>query len=476
MVNMKNIYKILVFSSLIFSTYSCEDIVEGINENPNDLTLADVEERLFLTGGQLANIQIQCGHLNRVSGMYSGQLIGFAALYSNIYGYNLSTGEANDEWRHLYVGVTTNMRYIIENSDSELLRGIAMIIEGHAYGTGASLWGDIPYSEAGNSEIEDPVFDPQIQVYAQAIARLDEGISTLGTAPSGQIPEDILFGGDKTKWIAAANTLKARFYLHQKDYSNALTAAQSGISNANGDMRYRPGSSVSGDTNLFWTILAGSRAGDLGNNSEDGTESYLVQILDATNALSRNHAKTDETARRAYYMIDASGSSNAGIIEEREPQNMVTYFENKLIMAEAAGRSGGVAAGLPHLNDVRAWLNSGGHLNASFSGLTYTYDAFVAADFDSGGIENTDGVSSDNAFLREVMEERYVSGFGMHMPYNDARRLRKSDSAVAVPYTMVDADNTRKPERMPYAQNELNSNSNAPAEDPGIFVKTPVNQ
>ena len=175
-------------------------------------------------------------------------------------------------------------------------------------------------------------------------------------------------------------------------------------------------------------------------------------------------------------MIDASGSSNSGIIEEREPQNMVTYFENKLIMAEAAGRSGGVAAGLSHLNDVRAWLNSGGHLNSSFSGLAYTYEPFVPADFDSGGIENPDGISADNAFLREVMEERYVSGFGMHMPYNDARRLRKSDSAIAVPYTMVDADNTRKPERMPYAQNELNSNSNAPAEDPGIFVKTPVNQ
>ena len=41
---------------------------------------------------------------------------------------------------------------------------------------------------------------------------------------------------------------------------------------------------------------------------------------------------------------------------------------------------------------------------------------------------------------------------------------------------MVDADNTRKPERMPYAQNELNSNSNAPDEDPGIFTKTSVNQ
>ena len=82
---MKNIYRFLVFSSLVFVTFSCESLVEGINENPNDLTVADVDEVLFLTGGQLANIQLQCGHLNRVSGMYSGQLIGIQALYSNIY-------------------------------------------------------------------------------------------------------------------------------------------------------------------------------------------------------------------------------------------------------------------------------------------------------------------------------------------------------------------------------------------------------
>jgi len=59
-------------------------------------------------------------------------------------------------------------------------------------------------------------------------------------------------------------------------------------------------------------------------------------------------------------------------------------------------------------------------------------------------------VDANTAFLREVIEERYVSGFGMHMPYY--------------------------PERMPYAATELNSNSNAPAEDPGIFTKTEVNQ
>tara|TARA_B100000768_G_scaffold176928_1_gene190413 strand:- start:87 stop:1508 length:1422 start_codon:yes stop_codon:yes gene_type:complete len=473
---MKNIYKFLVFSSLIFTAYSCEDIVDDINENPNDLTVSDVGENLFLTGGQLANIQLQCGHLNRVSGMYSGQLIGFGALYSNIYGYNFSTGESNSEWRALYGGVMTNMRHIVDNSDSALLRGIAMIIEGHAFGTGASLWGGIPYSEAGNSEIDDPVFDSQVSVYSSAIALLDQGINTLNGSTSELVNEDIYFNGDKDKWIAAANTLKARFYLHQKDYSNALSAAQNGISSASGDMKYKPGNAVSGDTNLFWTILAGSRSGDLGNNSDDGTESYLLQILDASNALSRNHSKTDETARRAYYMIDAAGSGNNGIIQEREPQNMVTFFENKLIMAEAAARSGGVSIGLTHLNELRDWLNGGGNLNASFAGEAYNYSPFVVSDFDTGGIENPDNISAINAFLREVIEERYVSGFGMHMPYNDARRLRKSDNTIAVPFVMVDADNTRKPERMPYAQNELNSNSNAPDEDPGIFAKTEVNQ
>ena len=240
---------------------------------------------------------------------------------------------------------------------------------------------------------------------------------------------------------------------------------------------YKPGNAASGDNNLFWTILEGSRSGDIGN-SVDGVESYLIQMLDSGNAFSRNNAKTDETARKAYYTINSStGSSNSGIIEENEPQNMVTYFENQLILAESAARNGSLADGLPYLNNVRAWMNTGGHINSNFQDQTYSYLAYDAADFDNGGIENTDGIDSKSAFLREVIEERYVSGFGMHIPYNDSRRLRKSDSSIAVPYVLVNGPQSGPwPERMPYATTELNSNSNAPAEDPGIFTKTRVNQ
>ena len=473
---MKNIFKQLLFFSIMFLAFSCEELNEGVNENPNDIIVSDVEERLFLTGGMIANVQIQLGHLNRIAGMYSGQLIGYSSLYSNIYGLSLSTAESNGTWNAIYVGVLTNMRHIIANSNNDLLRGIAMVVEAHAFGTAASLFGDIPYSEAGNSEIQDPAFDPQVQVYSQVISRLDEAITTLNGASSGSISEDIYFGGDKTKWIAAANTLKARFYLHQKDYPNALTAAQNGIGSASGDMRFIPGEAAQEDDNLFWMILEGSRGGDIGN--DDGvTPSYLLELLDPANSSSRNNAKTDETARRGFYFVNpASGSDNDGIIEKMQPQNMVTFFENKLIMAEAAARGGNLASGLTHLNEVRAWLNDGGNLNDNYIGQAHRYDPYVESDFNAGGIENVDNITPLNAFLREVIEERYVSGFGMHMPYNDARRLRKSDSAIAVPYVMYNSDNTRKPERMPYATNELNSNSNAPSEDPGIFTKTQVNQ
>ena len=171
-----------------------------------------VEDKLFLTGAQLANIQIQLGHLNRISGMYSGQLIGFSSLYSNIYGYALSTVESNSEWFALYVGVLNNMRLLQENSTNTQLVGIAQIIEGHAFGTAASLWGGIPYSESGNPEIEDPIFDSQTSVYDAAIAKLNAGISTLQSASSSSLSQDIYFGGNTTKWIEAAYTLVCLLY------------------------------------------------------------------------------------------------------------------------------------------------------------------------------------------------------------------------------------------------------------------------
>ena len=473
---LKVMKKVLLFSilSVGIALTSCE-IPGDLNDNPNEITLADVDARLFLNGAQLANTLAQCGHLNRISGMYSGQLTGFTSLYSNIYGYSLSTVESNDEWRLVYTGLITNTRHIRETApDDKLLVGISKVMEAHGVGTLAILMGDVPNSEIGG-EIDDPAFESQVSVLKSLSSLLDDGISDLKSASSKSEAYDVYFEGDADKWVAAAYTLKARYALIQKDYSGALSAANSGISSSDGDMLHTPRGDASvdaGDKNLFYTILAGSRTGDLGTGN-----SYLMQLLNDTTDVYRGNDKTDETARFAYYQIDeTSASGNLGVIEQFEPQPMVTYFENQLIKAEAAARTSGFSDGLSHLNSYREWLAGGGRLNANFDAAAYSYEAYVEADFESGGMENADGVSKDKALLREIMEERYISGFGTFMPFNDHRRLRGAgETDLIPPFPLDNSAASQHVERIPYAQDELNSNANAPA-DPGLYSKTEVNK
>ncbi|MEO9805640.1 MAG: SusD/RagB family nutrient-binding outer membrane lipoprotein [Reichenbachiella sp.] len=471
---MKNLINIFLVISLMIGT-SCEDLVEDINDNPNAISPEDLSSSQFLTGAMLANTVVQAGHFNRIAGTWSGQLEGFQSVYGAAHQYQITSAEAEATWIAAYTGVVTNARYIVNNEASTpLLRGIAKIVEANALGTMASLFGDIPYSEINNADIANPAYDSQSAVFLAIIDDLDDAITLLGTATSG-LAQDIHFSGNKDKWLEVANTLKARYYLQLKDYSNALTAAQSGISDYSGSMIFTPvdpGDAAEDNdaVNLFWQILNGGRAGDIGTGS-----SYLMNLLDPASATSRNNSKTDETARHGYYAIDeSSGTANNGIIAQTEPHELVSYQENLLILAECDARINSLTAGLNHLNQLRFWLAGGGRLNTAYSGLAYTYDAYVAADFAAGGIENTDNISEVRAFLREVIEERYVSGFGSFIPFNDARRLRKSDGDIAVGFPTNTG--TQYPERFLYANVEVNSNTSSPTVLPGLFDATPVNQ
>ena len=471
---MKKLSKILLAGILIVAV-SCTSLVEDINQNPNKISFEEVEPVLYLTGAHLANSSMNVGHLNRIAGMWSGQLIGYSSLYSNIYGYNISSAETDGTWSRLYIAMMPNTRYIVSQATTDnLLTGIAKVTEAMGLTTIASLFGDVPYSEAFNDEIDDPRFDSQVSVLNAALSLLDDGITALNAGASRSLSEDIYFEGDRDKWVAAAHTLKARIYMYFKDYGSAYAEAQQGISSKDGNLMHIPRGSASvddGDKNTFYEIIAGSRAGDIGSAG-----SFMMGLLDESNDNYRGNAKTNEAARFAYYTIDESvAGNNMGVINKFEPQPIVTFQENHLILAEAGARTNGFDAGLTHLNEFRAWLSEGGGVNANFQDVDRLYEPYEAADFDGGGIENTDGLDPMRALLREIVEERYVSGFMSFMPFDDARRLRKSDGDIAVPIPLNVASASQQPERFPYSVDEVNTNSNAPAE-PGIYAKTEVNQ
>ncbi len=467
---MKNI-KYAALSLLLIFSVGCEKIVVGINDNPNEISSDSFEAGvLLLRGIEIANISVQAGHGTRIGGMWTGQTRGLILLYKSIAEYNISAEETNNIWQNAYQGVVKQARLLRQQTASspkaKQYSGITKVLEAHTLGTMASLFGDIPYTEIAREEIADPKFDSQKFVFAQLQILLDEAITDLGAAPNTDIPEDLIYAGNTVKWIKAARTLKARLYMYTREYDKANQQALIGILTATDAMLYTPPAIGLGSTNLNYKMVI-ERGGYWGF-----TGSYLDNLLGKV----RNNAKTQENARLAYYRFDgASATNNKGIAAINTPMVLVGFEENQLILAETAVRAGKTADGLAQLNKLRAYLTGGKAFLKLNAADPLKYDAYVLADFEKGGMENLDGIPTDRALLREIIEERYVSGFTGLLAFDDLRRLssKEKDIAVLPPYNSPTIK--QYPQRFIVAQSELSANQNAP-KDPGIFSVTEVNK
>lgn len=466
---MKSLYKkYFIAAFLVVALSGCQKLVEGVNDNPNQLTPDAINAGLFLNGAELSNIAIQLGPLSRMAGCYSGQLVGVEQIEKERYNYNVTNSDFS--WDG-YQSVITPLREIRKRTTSNpLYQGITKVLEAQLIGTYASLFGDIPFSEAV-SDIEDPKFDDQRAVFDNLQTLLDEAATDLNNATGSAILQDFIFSSNRTKWLQSAWTLKARYYMHTKQYDLAYTAAQKGISSYANNMVFKPLSTTTDNStkNKLFIVLAGA--------PNMGTEnSYMIKLLDVASGISRNNVKTNENARLKYYKINrTNAAANLGIANSLEPQPMITYQENLLILAEAGTRTQSLAVGLGHLNTLRAFLRTGSFLNANFTSEIRKYDDYVPADFDPIGIENMDRIDPTRALLREIVQERYISGFTTFMPFDDARRLKKSDSDIAVPFPLNTATATQHVQRFIYPEAEILSNSQAPPE-PGLYAVTKINQ
>lgn len=192
--------------------------------------------------------------------------------------------------------------------------------------------------------------------------------------------------------------------------------------------------------------------------------------MGATTA-SRNHAKTNEAARLVYYRFDGNtANNNKGIAASNRPMVLVGYEENLLILAESGVRTGKVTEGLASLNVLRAHLASGkGYVKLNTTDVS-VYLPFVIADFSAGGIENKDNIDQTRALLREIIEERYVSGFTTLMPFDDLRRLSSKERDIAVLPPFNSPTISKYPQRFIVSQAELSANQNAP-KDPEFLQK-----
>ena len=468
---MKKIFIIAVFTTMMVS---CSKVYEGQNVDPNNPTSVNAET--LLRGIELANITVQVSHVQRITGMWMGQYKGATLLYKSLGEYSISGEESNDTWTYIYQSIAKQASVIREKlPNNKSYSGITKIIEANALGTAAALYGDIPFSERANDAFPVPKFDKQVDVYAGIQKLLDEAIIDLtAVSAAAVISNDIFFAGKSTTWLRVAYTLKARYFMETRDYAKAYAAALNGINALNVSWKFIPPALVAdGDFNLLNTLID-QRGGFLATAG-----SYMHEnLMKAAAVGNRNNTKTNEDARLKYYKITGTAASTElGVAAKNAPMPLVTYEENLLILAEAGLRTVGFAEGLLQLNKLRAVLKTNlGLAAAPATGGTILYEPYVAADFNAGGIENRGTLTPDKALMREIIEERYVSLYGTILPFNDARRLRKAENDVNVPIPFTTPTATKHPERVIYAQNEINANPNLPKPLPDLYLKTQVNQ
>ncbi len=458
----KNIKKTLILASLAVGLFSCRSMVEGYENSPNSPIAAP--SPILLTSAQLSSAYLAGGEPTRLSGMWSGYFTGSDRQYLSYYTYDVNAGVFDDMWSNIYVETVTQARLATQGADkakNPIVGGIARVIEANAIGNATALFGNIPFSETIDGSKPQPAFDNQADVYAGVQKLLDQAIVNL-SAGTGSVPNDIFYGGNSAKWLKVAYTLKARFFMHTRNYQEAYNNALKGISVAADDMTIKYGGNQEKDQNIYYDFGQNNRQGYL---TSDGA--MAVKMLTAGNAMYRGNAKTNETSRKMfYYTADGSDLNyEDGMFGATSSTPVVTYAENTLILAEAAARTNNAAKALEHLNTYRTWLAGK---------FASRYDAYTLADFAPAGIDNKGTLTAERALLKEILEERYISFIAQLEGFNDLRRtFKETDIRVTAPINK----GTQFPQRFLYAQAELNSNQKAPKQTPvDLFDATPINK
>ncbi|HEU5260336.1 MAG TPA: SusD/RagB family nutrient-binding outer membrane lipoprotein [Gemmatimonadales bacterium] len=428
----------------VLGTSGCTDFLSSdkVSRDPNNPSEATADQ-LFIAvqAGQFAQ---QEGIIALVACMWMQQCTGTSNFLQVLEQYGITSEDTpNPAFSAIYEGGgLVDIRKIeaakAAAGDQQYL-GIVQVWEAIVVAVAADIYGDVPYREAA-SDIATPALDPQAQVYSDLQALLDEAITNLGGTGPGPGVLDLVFGGNTTKWIEAANTLKARLYMHTVERDNnlvdnaalnsAVTSALLGISDPANDLKSRH-TSRPGEDNMWYQFKA--RSG-FGNFVVAGRALVDLMVARSDPRLPEYFSASDPGP---YGGLDPFGGRSPGatntvsLLEGTRntptfAQPIVTYIENELILAEAYYRLGQPANAQTHFDNARA----------SVPGL---------------GAKTITSVN-------DIMEEKYVAMFQNIEVWNDYKR----SCYPAIAPVPTGSFGNKVPGRLFYGTSEANANPNVP--------------
>lgn len=421
----------LLLAGSLFSVSCNKWIDTSLNTDPNNPSEVAIKN-LFPTS--VATLGFTLGSdPNRITSLWTQHNQGIDRQHAGYYQYIFNESNSSTTWDNFYSVPMANLYNVINKATANKsyhVRGAARILMATALGNVTDLWGDVPYSGAfqGTGNLK-PKFQSQQEIYGIIQGLLDSAIADLGQAssstPLNDGNMDIVYSGDKNKWIKAAHSLKARYYIHlsKRDAQaadKALAELQKGIS-SNAEDANCPFGTDAKNSNPLFTFM--QDRGDI------LPADYFVNLL------------KDNADPRLEKLIVLDGTDVAGIGDAvagaTAPISFMTFAESKFIEAEIYTRKG--------------------DQTAAKAALT----AAIQASMDKLGVSATDAtayitktIPSGDVTLDLVMTQKYIALYTYLETWTDWRRTGFPNVPATSGFQQSDI-----PRRWPYPQSERLFNS-----------------
>lgn len=279
-------------AALVFA--GCSKDYLDINSDPNRVTDDNVTPELIFTQAEQAVGALPVNgyaFLQNWMGYFAPN--GDFAPNQTEQTYKIDFGFGDPLWQGSY-----NVLFDLHQSKTKalaegntVLAAANMILSAKIFQELVDLYGNIPYSQAFQSETySTPTYDDAQTIYTGLLATLDSAVTYMQTAgPSSFAKADIIAAGDQNKWIHFANTLRLRIALRQSQVSGfnpsdiiSKIESSGGVLSDGENITENPGylNDVN-KQNPFFASFGFDPTGVKANTST-GANNYIVSILSSS--------------------------------------------------------------------------------------------------------------------------------------------------------------------------------------------------
>ena len=400
----------------------------------------------------------------------------------------ISSSCFNNGWVSLYKTIVDARTVIAKceadsgaDAGNEELAACAKVLLAYDSAILTDLFGDTPYSQAGNYKLyPNPALDKQEDIYKDIFTMLDEAIAVLSNSDdNGAGSYDLIYSGDCTLWLKFAYGLRARLKMHTilrsqdaaADYAQIISDADKSFADASeqADFSKYDGDSQCNPLFSFWwsreAIAASESIHNKYENLGDPRDTAIFCQYGGEN-IAPSDPDFEAVPNGAGKEVQESYTEDMYLYCLAAPTTLLSYAEVQYLKAEALARTGGDASD--------AFENA---LYATFDNVNANVYYASWMDFDGGGVSDgdIDTYVADRLavpaadLLKEIMVQKYLyfhnANGGSVEAYNDIRRLKAEGGAAAAFITLENPKNATVgfPLRFGYGSSDTTANPNIKA-------------